>query len=517
MIIIRKNTLPSLDEPHPFSESSFKDVYRNRKKWQHMPQLVANQIAEKQRGCYPQVDLSLQRKPRAPHLMPLTKSVFNISKSVGENGEGILLNTATEAVVILNPLEFDVFNGLGSSISDTSEFIDMLEQLGILVEEDTDEYFFFDQLRSRFSSGEEDCINVTIYPTQDCNARCFYCFEQDEHKITMSEMTADAVIDYLFGAILPSDEVIFRWFGGEPLYAANIIDRIITGLADRFYGKLNYHSVVITNASLIDDAMLEKFLTTWHVRKVQTTIDGYHEEHERRKAYIDGRSNTYEHTIKTIGKLLDAGIFTICRFNLDKLNIDDFHRALADLQPYLSNENFFVHATTLRSNGPWKEEYRERYFTPSEYPTFYSKVLRDLFDYGFYKDPINILPIRARNVCLACSSSSYVINSEGKLFRCLEHSLSDEEETGDVFNGRKINSAYRKWFDMTNHLPSKCTTCAFLPCCQGGCKHYRMHGKPDASPCLREKFYIETLLDVVYEQTVNAGQRAHLQLKGGNL
>ena len=55
---------------------------------------------------------------------------------------------------------------------------------------------------------------------------------------------------------------------------------------------------------------------------------------------------------------------------------------------------------------------------------------------------------------------------------------------------------------MTDNIADECNSCVFLPCCQGGCKHYRIHGKPDARPCLRERFYIDVLLRIVYESVV---------------
>lgn len=497
MIIVRTNTLPSFDIARPFQEGASSDVYKDRKKWQHMPQLVANQIAEKRRGEYSNVEVSLTAFPGKGSRV-LKPSTFNIFRRMDDGG-GVIMNTASEAVVLFDEEEANAFTGLKDSIADSGEFIEAMEALGILVDKDEDEFFKFHVLRKRYAYADDDCVNVTIYPTQDCNARCFYCFEQNERKLTMDITTADTVVEYLTNAISPEDEVVFRWFGGEPLYAANVIDHILTKLSSNFKDKLSYHSIVITNASLIDDEMIERFVGLWHVRKVQTTLDGYQEEHDRRKAYVDGRTDTYHSTIKVIGKLLEKGIFTICRFNLDKHNIEDLPKALTDLEPYLGNPNFYVHATTLRSMGEWKPEYRERYFTPADYPEFYETVLTELFERGFFKDPINILPIRARNICLACSSSSFVINAEGRLFRCLEHNLSDGEETGSCSTGIKLNSAYRKWFDMTDNISDECCQCVFLPCCQGGCKHYRMHGKPDARPCLRERFYIDVLLRLVYK------------------
>ena len=497
MILVRENTLPSFDVARPFAERSSNDIYKNRNAWQHMPQLVANQLAELRSGSY--VWRHCQTEPSSKLPTAFTKSVYNISKRYAD-GTMMLLNTASEAVLVLDENEADIFETLPEVVKDSSELIDSLISLGVLVRADEDERFKFRVFRNRYAYADDECVNVTIYPTQDCNARCFYCFEGGEERITMSADTADRVVEYLKNSISEDDEVIFRWFGGEPLMAADIIDRILCGIEEAFEGRLTYHSIIITNASYIDEDLIKKFVGRWHVRKVQTTIDGYREEHDRRKSYAVEPYGSYDQVIRTIGKLLDAGIFTICRFNLDKNNIDDFPKVLDDLEQYLADSRFYVHATTIRSNSSCGFTSTEDNIFPSDYPWFYKRVLGELISRGFYKDPINVLPLRARNICLACSASSYVINSEGQFYRCLQHSLGDDEATGDVFEGMLLNEAYAKWFKMTDELPVACETCVWLPCCQGGCKHYRMQGRPDALPCLREKFYIDVLLDIVWSQ-----------------
>ena len=481
----------------PFAEQTSKDIYKDRKAWQHMPQLVANQLAELRSGSY--IWQHCETETSKGLSAPYSKSVYNVTKRYPD-GTMMLLNTASESVLVLDQVEADAYEELPDLIMASSELIDSLISLGIIVREDEDERFKFRVFRNRYAYADDECVNVTIYPTQDCNARCFYCFEGGEERITMSIDTADKIVEYLANAITENDEVIFRWFGGEPLMAADIIDHILCGIDDAFGGKLTYHSIIITNASFIDDALIEKFTGRWHVRKVQTTIDGYRDEHDRRKCYATAPFGSYNQVIDAIGKLLDAGIFTICRFNLDKNNINDLPRVLDDLERYMSDSRFYVHATTIRSNSSCGFTSVEDNILPSDYPWFYRRVLGELISRGFYKDPINILPLRARNICLACSASSYVINSEGKFYRCLQHSLGNDEATGSAYDGMRLNSAYAKWFEMTDNLPSGCESCVWLPCCQGGCKHYRMQGRPDALPCLREKFYIDVLLDFVWEQ-----------------
>lgn len=496
MIFIRDNSMPDINIVQLEATEEGKDKFSRKDKWQHMPQLMANELAQKSRNEYPHITVNMEKKAPAGDVV-YKKSCFNISKKY-EDDKLILLNTATEAVVILQGEEIEYYENFTESRLE-SEFESMLADLGFLVIAQNDERYIFDILRNQFAYKSDKCVNITIYPTQACNARCFYCFEQNEQRFWMSEQTADAVIDYITRTLSADNELIYRWFGGEPLLGEKIIDRIITGVDSYFEGKLTYHSIIITNNSLITDELIEKFKTTWHVRKVQTTIDGYREEHDRRKAYVDKSVDRYQQTLDNIRKLLDADIFAICRFNFDKYNMDQFSAVLDDLSEFRDNPKFFIHATTLRNKIHSGEEAEKRYIYPKDYPQFYTYVLGQLFEKGFYKDVISILPLRARNVCLACTIGGLIINSEGKFFRCLQHYLDEDNCVGDCSIGLLHNGAYQKWFELMNQMPQECQECKYLPCCQGGCKHYRMENKPDASPCLREKFYMDVILDLVHK------------------
>ncbi|MCM1440780.1 MAG: hypothetical protein NC131_16500, partial [Roseburia sp.] len=49
-------------------------------------------------------------------------------------------------------------------------------------------------------------------------------------------------------------------------------------------------------------------------------------------------------------------------------------------------------------------------------------------------------------------------------------------------------------------LHDECTRCAFLPICGGGCDAYwDLHENQDIVPCIREKYFFDSLLQWVYK------------------
>ena len=107
----------------------------------------------------------------------LRRSKYNYF--VKKNGVGFLWNTASDACVLLNETEAEWYDRTEEE-SYLTDLLLSLYNMGFYVEADLDERFRIDLLRKRhaYSYPENGHIDIEILPTQHCNARCFYCFEQ---------------------------------------------------------------------------------------------------------------------------------------------------------------------------------------------------------------------------------------------------------------------------------------------------------------------------------------------------
>ncbi|MCI7796803.1 MAG: SPASM domain-containing protein [Lachnospiraceae bacterium] len=429
---------------------------------------------------------------------PIKPSAYNYFRE--GCGCAFLWNTASDACVILNSREASHFTKPESSrLSD--DFHALLYELGFYVDADLDEVFRIDLLRKRhaYAYPENGHIDIEILPTQSCNARCFYCFEQKFTSLTMNEDIANEVIRYICSHVTADQNVCFIWFGGEPLLGEKIIDRILSEVRDFYGGKLQYTSSITTNNSLLTDEILQKFDGLWRVTDVLTTIDGYREEHNSRKAYVDKSVDAYAATLANLKRLVERGIKTTCRLNLDKENICQLDSILSDLQPFSACPNFSIQLTTLR-NKTDSRSVRDKYFAADEYPSFYQTVIPRLFAQGFVRDPLLMLPVRDSSNCISCALNKVVINANGNLFRCVQDSLADENAVGNCRDGMRSNWNYTKWYQEIDNLGESCESCIYLPCCQGGCKQYRRSPSFDTTPCFRKKFYIGIIADEVMKK-----------------
>lgn len=322
MKIVRGNTLPDYSLLSMKAGSAEIDGYQHHEKWQYKPIMGVNvedvtgeNITQLSKEEY---RAAIQRISKSK----LIQSLFNLERTF-DDGTTIIINTMTEAVASLDANEYALYKDILNNNDYSNEVIIQLFLLGFLTKDDDSELFKLDIIRNRSAYASTDAINITIYPTQECNARCFYCFENGERREPMSIETAATVVSYITKNITVNDEVVFRWFGGEPLVGAHIIDYITEKIDAYFEGKLKFNSIVTTNGFNITDDLIKRAKGKWHAKKFHLTIDGYQGEHDRRKNYYDKSVDAYKKLISDIKKLIDAGIFVVCRFNLDKKNISN--------------------------------------------------------------------------------------------------------------------------------------------------------------------------------------------------
>lgn len=423
----------------------------------------------------------------------LQESKYNIMKTFGDN-KTVIINTLYDSIVMLNEEETSVFYQ-HCWLPNHPDFINQLYMLGILIDENEDESSFLELQKNELIINKNGIPTIMILPTQDCNARCAYCFEEHNPKTTMTEQTINDVIYFFAANFSEGDRVLIRWFGGEPLLAHDVINQITYGLEEQFNGNLLFESSIITNGSLLTDEIIHTAKTKWRLKKIQLSLDGYSEEHNRRKNYYDSDVDYYQKTFSDIDKLLQAKITTICRINLDRNNINNLDNILHDLSRFKDNALFYPRVTVLRPTECGFNEFN--FITPSHYEWAYDYIYNKLYDYGFLSSAKDLIPHRLREVCLAKSLNKLIIGADGKIYKCLQQQFDDAHSVGDLKSGI-IQSNYLNYCKLD--INEQCTECVYLPTCLGGCQVYRELGKTkDITPCKREKFFTDMLLDMIHQ------------------
>lgn len=297
----------------------------------------------------------------------------------------------------------------------------------------------------------------TVLTTTDCNARCFYCYELGAKRVPMSQGTAKDVAAFILRTH-GDGEVLFRWFGGEPLYNAEAIDIICSTLRD---AGVSYKSTMVSNAYLFDDAMVEKARTLWNLFDVQVTLDGTEAVYNKAKAFIykDGRS-AFAVVTDNIARLLAAKIHVAVRLNMGDYNRDDLY-ALAEWMAarYPEKKYLRVYAHLLFENkAPTVDGIADlRMLRATELVDFEDfLVAHGLSKVAPFKNELKV------SCCGLDSDRTLVVLPDGRLTKC-EHMLEDGF-VGDIYKG-VTETALIETFKERIDDREMCAGCPALPDC----------------------------------------------------
>lgn len=344
-----------------------------------------------------------------------------------------------------------------------SSDVGLLLDCGILVPVSLDEHkdyierFAFLQDLSRLHPG---IVRYNIYTTTHCNARCPYCFENGIARKHMDAEVADKVVSYIESTYSrTSDEVYFRWFGGEPL----VNSRIITYICNRVKAKgIPFYSTTSTNGLLLNPGLIETAKTVWNLRKVRFSFDGLGEVHNKRKNFIGFTGNPFEVTLNNLDYAVRAGLRVVVRLTLDINNATSLFDLAELLISRYGGKNLALYSKCIFS-----EVSEARYKADPVAVADVLKANAKLTDYilrnGMY-DYERLAPSGLRTYfCAANDPHKVVISPDGNLCSC-ECNCVETEYWGNVFDGITDAECYEKWHRVPP-VEQKCLSCPLLPVC----------------------------------------------------
>lgn len=404
---------------------------------------------------------------------------------------GVLLSTLTEAAAVLDPEEAALWQSYSrTGVLEDKALLRAFFDAGFAVPAKEDELCVLSLVTNRLLHSPVRQLKVAVNTTYQCNARCAYCFEWGSERRPMSLETADSVVDYVCRAMTPDKRLTFRWFGGEPLMAPEIIDRIIAGVRERLGPSLCYEGAILTNGTLITQELAEKITGDWRIREMHFTIDGCREHHNRVKNFSQEQDG-YQAVLDGMRRLLPRIERVTCRVNLDRTNAGELDQIWADLAELKGLGNLNVYPAAVRAHN---EACLQDCFSYEEYADLFREVYRKMDAAGLLRLE-SILPVRKVICCSAKAVNEVVIGTEGEFYKCMQTSIDEQAPIGSCKEGLYMNEEVRKW--LTPFWQETCTKCGFLPVCQGGCKGYRGLNNPHISPCAISKFTMPAILDLV--------------------
>ena len=200
-------------------------------------------------------------------------------------------------------------------------------------------------------------------PTYNCNLRCSYCFQ--DHMRTKKEFNhllrtmERSMVDRIFDAMpaiealheVPEDHepvIDIGFFGGEPLLAVSrpIVEYIMERGTQR--GKTDFWA--ISNGTELD--AYEDLLGPKMLGRVQITLDGPPEQHDKRRIYADG-GGSWDRIAPNVTMALERGVLIAIRTNADRNNINDLPALAAAIieQGWDKFPNFVSQVAPIRASN----------------------------------------------------------------------------------------------------------------------------------------------------------------------
>ncbi len=267
-------------------------------------------------------------------------------------------------------------------------------------------------------------LELIILPTEQCNFRCIYCYE--DFSIGRMQPETIAGIKALLDKRCPNLSYLnLSWFGGEPLVAKNIvldISEYALSLALK-YPHLHYSGSMTTNGYLLD-LNTASVLANVGVTEYQISLDGPREIHDQSRIRADGKS-TFERIWNNLLAIRDSSLpiyitlrlhFTAETFQLIDPLLEDIKRE------FLPDSRFSAFFKSIEHLGSPNDS-AIKIFSETEKEEAIKNLEAKLFGENL-QSPENV-NVPDDYVCYASRPNSLVIRANGSVGKCTV-ALSDE-------------------------------------------------------------------------------------------
>lgn len=414
----------------------------------------------------------------------LEKSYYNVCKTL--EGKTWVYNTLTSAFICLQTEEWNQLPSGDEAI------ISQLVGMGILVKSHKEEL-----LKYKYYCGSKMFDNrslaLTIAPTMMCNFDCPYCFEgKNKRQPPMTSEVIDNLVRFI--EVNKAKEIAINWFGGEPLLAFPTILKICERLEAL---QITFTSSMVTNGSLLVPKVVDA-IAPLHLRRLQISLDGVGEEHDRRRSFKDGRPSFQVIMTNVAYLLVHADMKVVMQVSVDHTNPEAYSHVHGYIEEHFP-EALQSGRLKLTSNNIQDRtgfDGHDACFTDEQ---IFRNHVRQI-EHNRYPELLPGLPGLSLP-CMHRSVGNYAIDSQGYVYKCLEYLGCPEKSVGNLREGKiafsklAISSFVEDPFE-----DSHCKSCPVFPVCGGGCPIDRIKKRKGQlrSCCSFYKDHLADLLPLFY-------------------
>lgn len=309
------------------------------------------------------------------------------------------------------------------------------------------------------ASVRADRLQLILLPTEQCNFRCTYCYE-DFAIGRMAPEVVSGVKNFIDRRADGLTHLQLSWFGGEPMLARSIIEDVSSHAlrAQERRKGLHYQSDMTTNGYLLDGAAAEH-LAALGIRRYQVSLDGFGEDHDRTRLRADGKG-TFERIWHNLLSIRDgpADVHVMLRIHLTPENISamaDFLLLVRDT--LLVDPRFSVFLKrVVRLGGP--NDPTMAILDPAD-PRI--AALESLIMEGGTEERL----FEPEEVCYAARANSLLVRADGRLGKCTVALTDPANDIGHLLPDGTIkidNPRLRPWLHGWESRDPELTGCPYV-------------------------------------------------------
>lgn len=196
-------------------------------------------------------------------------------------------------------------------------------------------------LKEKIYSSLNKSLHLVILPTENCNFRCFYCYE-DYQNGRMSLETINGLKKFLANRAQNLDLLILEWFGGEPLVATDIvldISNFALELSNKYHFELT--SKITTNGYNLTPEVFNKLYKV-NIKTYQITFDGPREIHDKSRVLTNGEGSfdrIWNNLINVHNST--SNVIVLLRIHLDEDKVSYVEDLIEDINEQFKGDSRF--------------------------------------------------------------------------------------------------------------------------------------------------------------------------------
>lgn len=284
-------------------------------------------------------------------------------------------------------------------------------------------------------------FKLILYPTEQCNFRCLYCYENHLGS-KMNRTVIDAIKSFLQKKIPMLKLFELEWFGGEPLLVKDIVSEI-TSYSLELCKKHNvtFVSTMTTNGYLLDTTTFKQFLSLG-INSYQITFDGDKDNHNHFRIMPNSPQGTFDviwnNLLQCKNEVEDDYAIAI-RCHLTAINTESVEILLNRItETFSEDQRFFVHLKEVSALGGPNDQ-QLKLLNKAERIKLVTRLKKKF-------NKLNYVDIGEDYICYAAKPNCIAIRSNGSIIKCTVAMDDEMNQVGKISPDGSLEIDQEKFF-----------------------------------------------------------------------